>query len=97
MKKKESRSLQEAKQRLHEILRRSGYKGKSEDLKRELPTYKINSEYPLSNKIDHPIVQKQRTQKYTGTELVGIGLMHKSNYVPIRKDSEEAKNIAKMK
>jgi len=35
---------------------------------------------------------------YTGNELLGIATMHKSNAVPIRKDSKEAaKDIASMR
>ena len=40
---------------------------------------------------------KKPEQQYTGDEIVGIGLLHKSNLVPIRKDSNDAKEIARMR
>lgn len=39
---------------------------------------------------------KSESPKYTGDKLVGIGMMHKSNLVPIFND-EEAKDISKMR
>ena len=34
---------------------------------------------------------------YTGDQLLGIGTLHKSNAVPIRKDSNDAKDQANMR
>jgi hypothetical protein len=42
-----------------------------------------------------PITSKQIPQ-YTGTKIIGIGTMHKSNAVPIFSD-EEAKEISSMR
>jgi hypothetical protein len=42
-----------------------------------------------------PLTTKQ-TPKYTGTKLIGIGTLHKSNAIPIFSD-EEAVDIAKMR
>lgn len=39
---------------------------------------------------------KIETPKYTGDNLIGIALMHKSNYVPIFK-KEDAVSVAKMR
>lgn len=39
---------------------------------------------------------KRETQQYTGTKMVGIGTMHKSNAVPVFSD-QEAKDIATMR
>lgn len=33
---------------------------------------------------------RRKTNQYTGDELMGIALQHKSNYVPVRKDNKEA-------
>ena len=38
-----------------------------------------------------------RRTPYTGDEIAGIGLLHKSNLVPVRKDSNDAKEIARMR
>jgi hypothetical protein len=41
---------------------------------------------------------KVEEKRYTGTLIKGIATMHKSNAVPIRKDSKEAaKDIAAMR
>jgi len=40
---------------------------------------------------------KKHENFYTGDELVGIGMLHKSNMVPVRKDSNDAKEIARMR
>jgi hypothetical protein len=42
-----------------------------------------------------PCVKKPE-KVYTGTEIIGIGQMHKSNAVPIRR-KEDAKSIANMR
>lgn len=40
----------------------------------------------------------RRVNQYTGDELLGIATMHKSNAVPVRKDSKDAaKEIASMR
>ena len=41
-------------------------------------------------------VSSKPTQQYTGTKMLGIGVLHKSNSVPIFSD-EEAIDIAKMR
>ena len=40
---------------------------------------------------------KRKENVYTGDELAGIGMLHKSNMVPVRKDSDDAKEIARMR
>ena len=42
------------------------------------------------------VAAKKEPQRYTGTKIKGIGVMHKSNSVPIFSD-EEAVDIAKMR
>jgi hypothetical protein len=39
---------------------------------------------------------KKESNTYTGNEIAGIATMHKSNAVPVRKDSNEAIEIANM-
>jgi hypothetical protein len=39
---------------------------------------------------------KKKENVYTGTEIIGIGQMHKSNAVPIRR-KDDAKSIANMR
>lgn len=40
---------------------------------------------------------KVESMKYTGNELAGIATLHKSNAVPVRKGTDEAKEIARMR
>lgn len=42
------------------------------------------------------IANTKQIPKYTGTKIIGIGTMHKSNAVPIFSD-EEAQDISKMR
>jgi hypothetical protein len=67
----------------------------------ELPTVAKSSirttERPTSlNSWTVGAVSSKITQQYTGTKLVGIGTMHKSNAVPIFSD-QEALEIATMR
>ena len=48
-----------------------------------------------TDKIGNGLAKKYGT--YTGDELLGIGTLHKSNAVPIRKDSNDAKDQANMR
>jgi len=43
------------------------------------------------------ITPKPEPKVYTGDEIIGIATMHKSNMVPVRKDSNAAKEIASMR
>ena len=43
-----------------------------------------------------PSMAKKEANVYTGTEIIGIGQMHKSNAVPIRR-KDDAKSIANMR
>lgn len=62
----------------------------------EMPNYKSDIDTPtLSNGVGNGFARKQNV--YTGDEIVGIGVMHKSNAVPIRKDSKAAEEIARMR
>lgn len=45
----------------------------------------------------HGSTAKKHENTYTGNELAGIGMLHKSNLVPVRKDSNDAKEIARMR
>lgn len=40
---------------------------------------------------------KKETSKYTGDLIVGIATMHKSNAVPVMRDTDQAKDIAQMR
>ena len=40
---------------------------------------------------------RKESPKYTGDLIVGIATMHKSNLVPVMRDTEQAKEIAQMR
>ena len=63
----------------------------------KIPSYKIPGPKLTSDTV--PGNGNKKTEMvYTGDELLGISTMHKSNAVPIRKDSKEsAKDIARMR
>ena len=49
-----------------------------------------------SDQFYNPSMAKKKENVYTGTEIIGIGQMHKSNAVPIRR-KDDAKSIANMR
>jgi hypothetical protein len=55
----------------------------------------VGKHQSLGSWITGPVTSKQ-TPKYTGTSIIGIGTMHKSNAVPIF-SNEEAQDISKMR
>ena len=63
-----------------------------------IPDYSADPNYPkCSDKIPVGTSSKKQRQQYSGKrKLIGIGLMHKSNLVPIW-DEEGAKEISKMR
>ena len=62
-----------------------------------VPDYTIHQGSAVcSNNIVGSTAKKQENQ-YTGDQLAGIGMLHKSNMVPVRKDSNDAKEIARMR
>lgn len=62
-----------------------------------VPDYTIHQgTVACSNNIVGSTAKKQENQ-YTGDQLAGIGMLHKSNMVPVRKDSNDAKEIARMR
>ena len=64
----------------------------------DIPEYKTDPNYPKpSDKIPVNGGKKAEPQAYSGErKLLGIGLMHKSNLVPVW-DEEGAKEISKMR
>lgn len=89
MSKKQRQHEAEASMRL--FLHKIGYKGTHRiESVNEIPNYKMTSSLPrLSDSICCHGPKKDEN-KYTGHELQGIGTMHKSNSVPIRKDNKDA-------
>lgn len=64
----------------------------------QIPDYKTHSNVsPTSDQIPGHCARKNENS-YTGTEIIGIGTMHKSNAVPVlRSNKESAKDLASMR
>lgn len=55
-----------------------------------------NANIPSLCSFDSTPATKRETQKYTGTKMLGIGTLHKSNAVPVFTEGE-AKDMAAMR
>lgn len=89
--KSKAERIAEAERQLKETLVRVGYK-KSNRTPQKL---KIEVTKPIEGSIPANGTKKTSV-KYTGSEIVGISQMHKSNAVPIS-DLKQAKEHAKMR
>ena len=96
--KKKRASLIAAEKSMDALLKRVGYKGGFVGGSiHELPTYKDNTNSPKTSDVICGQGAKKPENRYTGNELAGIATMHKSNSVPVRKDSNAAIEIAQMR
>jgi len=79
------------------LLKKVGYKP-NQKATYDIPDYKEHRREtaPTSDMVT-PIAGKRKEMQYTGDEIMGIGTLHKSNMVPIRKDSNAAKEISTMR
>lgn len=69
----------------------------SKPLKQESTIYRRTTVRPPSVESNHVgAVSSKASPVYTGTKIIGIGTMHKSNAVPIFSD-DEAKDISSMR
>jgi len=78
------------------LLKSLGYQKSTTRWKADLPDYTVAETVPTSDLI-MKVEGKRKANQYTGDELAGIGTLHKSNSVPIRKDSNDAYEIARMR
>ena len=92
--KKKTAAVLEEERKLQKLLDRVGYQ-KGSTYRAEMPSYKVERTAPTSDMVGNGF--KRVANQYTGDELAGIGTLHKSNMVPIRKDSNAAKEIATMR
>lgn len=62
----------------------------------KIPTHRVSNK--TFGRVDTNVCEttKSTTQVYTGSVVKGIGMMHKSNFVPVV-DPEHAKHIANMR
>lgn len=95
--KKKTAAILEEEKKMQQLLLRVGYERRlAQQWKAPIPDYTVSrSNVPTSDMVGNGF--KQVAKQYTGDELAGIGTLHKSNMVPIRKDSNAAKEIATMR
>lgn len=74
-------------------------RGRRKKARQKLVLPKVVSEReiaPTSDRIPGNGAAKERSI-YTGDEIMGIGVMHKSNLVPVTRSSDGAKDLARMR
>lgn len=90
---KSSKGIEAEKEKTAKLLKKLGC-NKSSTWRAPMPDYSTPS-YKSTNSVGNGF--KKQENSYTGDEIMGIGTLHKSNMVPIRKDSNNAKEIARMR
>lgn len=94
---KKTQAVLRAEAETTKLLKSLGYeKGSKKFRIADLPDYTVAETVPTSDLI-MKVEGKRKANQYTGDELAGIGTLHKSNMVPIRKDSKDAVDIAHMR
>lgn len=84
------KSLIEAERQMELLLKRVGYTGKNKGVSvNEIPNYRVNAKVPTSDIIPGGSYRRHEP-KYSGDEILGIVVTHKSNLMPIRKDNKQA-------
>ena len=92
---KKTQAVLRAEAETAKLLKSLGYQ-KGSRWKADLPDYTVAETVPTSDLI-MKVEGKRKANQYTGDELAGIGTLHKSNMVPVRKDSKDAIDIANMR
>lgn len=89
--KKKRKSLIEAEKRMEQFLLKVGYTGKYKGhIVNEIPDYRIKSNLPKTSDVIPGKTPKKAENVYSGDEIMGIVVTHKSNLMPIRKDNKQA-------
>lgn len=73
-----------------EFLKRMGVTGKKSEYRSEIPNYRENSPRISTSDTICSNGTRKESAKYTGNEIAGIVVTHKSNLMPIRKDNKQA-------
>lgn len=93
---KKADRLAASKKQTEDLLKKVGYTGKSGPVRRVLDySTPVPGLAECSNTVTYTPHQRRRN-KYTGDEIIGIAVMHKSNAVPIR-SKKTAEEVAKMR
>ena len=93
---KKADRLAASKKQTEDLLKKVGYTGKSGPVRRVLDySTPVPGLAECSNIVTYTPHSRVR-KKYTGDEIIGIAVMHKSNAVPIR-SKKTAEEVAKMR
>lgn len=96
--KKKRKSLLEAEQAMENLLKRVGFKKPCPSFSvYNIPSYKIESNLPKLSDSVCGQGSKKPEQTYSGSELIGVGVAHKSNLMPVSRNSNDAIEISKMR
>jgi hypothetical protein len=75
---------------MEKFLRRMGYKGTApKESIYDIPDYKTNN-YRITSNVIPGNGSKKDQNVYSGSEISGVTVMHKSNLMPIRRDNPQA-------
>ena len=97
-KRKKRASLIEAEAQMDRLLKRVGYKGTGGKAIHNIPDYKVVSNAPKTSDVICANGSAKVRPCYTGNEIMGIVVSHKSNLMPIRRDNKaEAVEAARMR
>jgi hypothetical protein len=89
--KKKRKSLIEAERRMEQLLVKVGYTGRYKGvIVNEIPDYRVKSNLPKTSDTIPGKTPKKLENVYSGNEIMGIVVTHKSNLMPIRKDNKQA-------
>jgi hypothetical protein len=89
--KKKRKSLIEAEKSMELFLAKVGYTGKYKGkIVNDIPDYKVKSNLPKTSDVIPGKTPKKAENVYSGNEIMGIVVTHKSNLMPIRKDNKQA-------
>ncbi len=93
---KKADRLAASKKQTEDLCKKVGYTGKSGPVRRVLDySTPVPGLAECSNTVTYTPHSRVR-KKYTGDEIIGIAVMHKSNAVPIR-SKKTAEEVAKMR
>jgi hypothetical protein len=96
--KKKRKSLLAAEQAMENLLKRVRYKKPCPSFSiHEIPSYKVESNLPKLSDSVCGQGSKKPEQTYSGSELLGVAVSHKSNLLPISKNGNDAIEVSKMR
>ena len=91
------KAIEREKKLMEKLLKRVKYKPTKGKYRHDFPDLTVESKYKTSDRICGNGFKRKHGITYTGNQLLGIGTLHKSNAVPISKNSKDAIHQANMR